>query len=292
MQKNIIFIALFSIAFSSFAQNVNTSNQPIKIVSYNIQFLPRWIAHLKHKPMKRVPFLAQELLLESPDVLVLQEAFSKPCNKKLIELLKPTYPYVAGPANETKGAKLSSGVLILSKTPMKILGSIDFKECEKEDCYAQKGALLIETDIQNTTWQILGTHMEAGGSRDLKRSQYLEIKTLVDQHKKPAVPQLLCGDFNINKAKDLYPQMIQELELSDSDPIGKLKFSADHSINDMNKLEPNHYSLIDYIFVRNAQDVRFTITREIARYQAPWHKKRRDLSDHFALLAKIYIGNN
>lgn len=279
-----LFGLIFCLCSSSIAQN-----QPIKILSYNIQFLPRWIAHLNHKPMKRVPHLASELLKDSIDVLVLQEAFSKPCNKKLIQLLKPLYPYHIGPANEDKTAKLSSGVLILSRTPLTELGSIDFVDCEKEDCYARKGALLVQTQIQGIDWQILGTHMEAGGTRDLKRRQYLEIKGLLDLHKKEHITQLLCGDFNINRAKDLYPLMVEELELSDSEPIGELKFSADHSLNDMNKIEPDHKSLIDYVFVRNAPQPNFTITREVMRYQANWHKKRRDLSDHFAILARIYL---
>lgn len=287
MRKIFILIILCSISYSAISQ-VTPSNEPIRILSYNIQFLPRWIAHLKHFPMKRVEPLAKELLKDSIDIIVFQEAFSKPCNKKLAELLSPYFPYSAGPANEKCG-KLSSGVFMMSKTPLKVLGTIDFTDCEKEDCFARKGALLVQTHVKGNTIQVLGTHMEAGGTADLKRRQYLEIKALCDQYIQPNIAQFLCGDFNIRKTGDLYPKLIEELELSDSEPIGELKFSSDHSINDMNPLRPNDRNLIDYIFLRNDKNAQFSVDREVKRYTANWHKTRKDLSDHFAILATIYV---
>lgn len=287
MRKIFIFILLCSIGSSAFTQT-NSTQEPIRILSYNIQLLPRWIAHLKHFPMKRVEPLAKELLKDSIDVIVFQEAFSKPCYRKLAQLLSPYFPYSAGPANEKCG-KLSSGVFMMSKTPLKVLGTIDFKDCEKEDCFARKGALLVQTYVKNSTIQILGTHMEAGGTAELKTRQFMEIKNLCDKYIQDGIPQFLCGDFNIRKSGDLYPKLVAELELSDSDPIGELKFSSDHALNDMNPLRPNDRTLIDYIFLRNDKNAKYTVTREIKRYTANWHKTRRDLSDHFAILARIYV---
>lgn len=278
---------LLAISFGHSALNATDSIPPIHIISYNIQLLPRWIAHLKHKPMQRVPFIAREMIRENPDIIVFQEAFSKPCNKKLIALLKPHFPYIAGPANEKRGFKLSSGVLILSKTPLEILETIQFDTCEKEDCMARKGAILVQTSIRNQSLQILGTHMEAGGTAELKTSQFTQIKHLVERHQKPGIAQFLCGDFNIRQTSDLYTKMLGDLAMYDSHPSGKLKYSADHALNDMNPIDPNERSLIDYIFLRNVSPTDWQVEREIMRYQAEWHKKRRDLSDHFAIKARI-----
>jgi hypothetical protein len=42
------------------------------------------------------------------------------------------------------------------------LAELDFEYCEGIDCWSRKGALLAEGEFQGQTFQILGTHLEAG----------------------------------------------------------------------------------------------------------------------------------
>lgn len=252
--------------------------------------LPRWIAHLGHGPVKRAKLIPQKLVADSIDIIVFQEAFDKRCMKIIRKQLEPHYPYIVGPANDKKcGIKLNSGVMMFSKIPLKYVDQVDFTECEKEDCFARKGALLAEADWNGKKIQILGTHKEAGGSLPLKTGQYLEILGMIRKHTKSGVPQLLAGDFNIRKGSDIYTAMLATFGMEDGDITGELQYTSDHLLNDMSTYRPEDRKVIDFIFYR-ANGVQPTfIQREIKRYMQRWHKKHEDLSDHLAVLMTLNL---
>jgi endonuclease/exonuclease/phosphatase family metal-dependent hydrolase len=278
---NILFILT---VFFIHQLNANT----ISILSWNVKFLPRIFLHIEHHPLKRVIPVSNHILNENADVVVLQEAFDHTVNHRLLKHLKSVYPYHIGPAN-TKGLfTISSGILILSKYPIKELGTIDFKDCEKEDCFAKKGALLVEVEINGKTIQVLGTHLEAGGPAYIKKNQYLEIAGLLEKNQRNSIPQLICGDFNTSSTNtELYPVMLSTLNATDGELIGEYKYSADHFINDMCPYDPNDRSVIDYIFYKSNGLNNTSVTREIMRFTFPWRKKNKDLSDHFAIKAEV-----
>jgi endonuclease/exonuclease/phosphatase family metal-dependent hydrolase len=283
------FLLIVSCCFISFsfAQPVEEKKE-LTILSWNIKFLPRFLGHIHHYPMKRVPLIAQKLIDSPVDIVVFQEAFDRSCNKKLKKLLLPYYPYCIGPANQKGGFKISSGVMIMSKLPIKELGTVDFKECEKEDCMARKGALLVETTFNGQRIQILGTHLEAGGGPDLKTTQYVELAGLLDKYKEANVPQLACGDFNTAKTNPvLYPRLLDLLHAEDGPLTGELQYTSDHALNDMDGYIPDDRDVIDYIFYRGNGVQPSFVKREVVRHTQQWHKKHKDLSDHFAVLMTI-----
>jgi endonuclease/exonuclease/phosphatase family metal-dependent hydrolase len=264
------------------------SEKNLKVLSYNIQMLPRWIAHLGHGPIKRAKLIPQKLIADSIDILVFQEAFDKRCMRLIKKELEPFYPYVAGPANDRKfSIKLNSGVMIFSKKPLKILDSVDFTECEKEDCFARKGALLAETEWEGRRLQIMGTHMEAGGSQTLKAGQYLEIAAMMRKHQQANVPQLLAGDFNIRKGSLLYEAMLATFGMNDGAISGDLQFTADGLLNDMKGYNPEDRKVIDFIFYKANGIIPAYINREIKQYRQAWNKEKKDLSDHQAVLLTL-----
>lgn len=265
-----------------------TPEPELRVLSYNIQMLPRWIAHLGHRPLLRARLIPEKLIADSIDVIVFQEAFDKKCMRIIRSLLIGKYPYVAGPANDRKaGMKLNSGVMMFSRIPLKFVDQIDFRECEKEDCFARKGALLAEAEWQGKSIQIMGTHMEAGGTPELKTSQFMEINEMIRRHAREGVPQLLCGDFNIRKGSELYQTMLQTIGMEDGPLSGELQYTADHKLNDMCSYNPEDRKVIDFIFYRaNGAPALFT-DREVKRYRQRWNKKREDLSDHMALLMRL-----
>jgi endonuclease/exonuclease/phosphatase family metal-dependent hydrolase len=262
----------------------------INILSWNIKMLPRGLAFLKHHPIKRAKLIPEKLNNSSYDVLVLQEAFDRKANRIMRKQLKSIYPYSIGPANQRPGFKVSSGVIIYSRYPMKQLGTVDFKQCEKEDCYARKGALLVEMVAKGDTIQVLGTHLEAGGSRELKTSQYVELGGLLDEYAREGVPQLVCGDFNTHKNDTiLYPSLLRHVKGEDGDIVGELQYTSDHLLNDMDSYNPNRRNVIDFIFYRpNGRPCKGT-ERCVARYCQQWDDKHKDLSDHFGVLMKLKL---
>lgn len=262
--------------------------QELNVLSWNIKFLPRVLAHIGHRPLKRVPYIAEFLLKDSADVIVLQEAFDNVANKRLLKLLKEKYPYHVGPANKKGWFTINSGILIVSKVPLRERGTVDFKECEKEDCFARKGALLVEIDWYGKLIQILGTHLESGGPREIKLSQYQELAGLLRAHQNYGVPQLLCGDFNTEKSNaDLYPKMLHVLQVEDGPLSGELQYTSDHLLNDMDSYDPNNREVIDYILYKGNGVEPVYSYREVVRPMHRWSKKHQDLSDHFGVRLRI-----
>lgn len=291
MKNRLYFIVAFLIFFATSAVAQETkSTRPLRILSYNIQMLPRWILHMDHGPVKRAKLIPQKLIEDSIDVIVFQEAFDKRCVRILSKQLKAVYPYVVGPANDKKcGIKLNSGVIMFSKVPLRFVDQVDFTECEKEDCFARKGALLAEGEFEGKTFQILGTHKEAGGSTMLKTGQYLEILGMLRKHTKPGIAQFLCGDFNIRKGSDIYTAMLATFDMEDGDITGELQYTSDHLLNDMSSYNPENRKIIDFIFYRgNGHKPQF-IQREIRRYLTRWSTKHEDLSDHLSVLMTVRL---
>ena len=289
MLKRLFLISFLVVFLLPLGMAANTSEpKQLRILSYNIQMLPRWIAHLGHGPVKRAKLIPQKLIDDNIDVIVFQEAFDKKCMRIISKQLKPYYPYIVGPGNDRKcGIKLNSGVMMFSKIPLKFVDEVDFTECESEDCWARKGALLAEAEWNGQTLQILGTHKEAGGSNTLKTGQYLEILGMIRKHTKAGVPQLLCGDFNIRKGSDIYTAMVATFEMEDGDITGELQYSSDHLLNDMSTYRPDDRKIIDFIFYRSNGKKPTFIQREIRRYMQRWDKKHEDLSDHMSVLMTL-----
>lgn len=269
----------------------DTSANQISILTWNIKMLPRVAIHLKHHPVKRAHIIPGILLKESPDVIVFQEAYDRLAMKLIARQLRIKYPYQQGAQNR-KGItfKRAGGVIIFSKHPMKEVESIRYSWMEGINKLAGKGALLVEINHPSKTFQVLGTHMEAGGSRELKISQYKDAGLLLKKHEKQGVPQFACGDFNTRRSDTiLYPTLIKELQAEDGTLTGELQWTSDHLLNDMDSYNPTRRNLIDYVFCRPNGCVYAQPERRVMRFETQWHKKHKDLSDHFAVLLRTRL---
>ena len=295
MKKYTLILFLFGTA-SNFcfaagdANNDSTSNQ-ISILTWNIKMLPRGATFLHHHPIKRARIVPDILMKESPDVIVFQESYDGKAVRMLRKKLKPMYPHHQGFQNrKVITYKRAGGVLVFSKYPVKEVESIRYSWLEGIDKLARKGALLVVVEHPLKKFQLLGTHMEAGGSRELKVSQYKEAGELLKRHEQAGVPQFACGDFN-TKIVDtfLYPRLMDALQMQNGDICTELKCTSDHLLNDMDTYNPTRRNLIDYVFVKH-QGVTFTnTTRSIMRYTQQWNKKHKDLSDHFAVMLRTNL---
>ena len=115
-------------------------------------------------------------------------------------------------------------------------------------CFANKGALLVEGEFDGQKFQLLGTHIQAGGPDSIKQKQYEAIRVLTDQYKEEGVPQILVGDFNKGKDNgDSYYKMLSTLDVKDYEPDSEMKFTAG-SDNDFRLGGDDR--LIDFIFYR------------------------------------------
>lgn len=260
----------------------------IKILTYNVKFLPNFLAHIKHFPVRRAPLIAEALLKDSLDIIVYQEMFDARARRILEKKMKHDFPYMIGPrANKPKGWKRGSGVMVMSKYPLKPLEKTVYSKCKKVDCVARKGVMAVEVDFNGQPLQLFGTHMQAGGGKELKKLQHKEFGEVLKRHEKQGVPQISLGDFNTHKEDpDMYGNLLRELQSEDGDLIGELQYTSDHTINDMD--EPNDKkSVIDYVLYKGNGVKLKSAKRQVRAYTKRWSKRNKDLSDHFAVLANF-----
>lgn len=267
----------------------DTLNPPLKVLSYNIHMLPPLAKFTgKQRRAKRIGHLFKD---SDFDIIVFQEAFHGAARRKIWRRMKENFPYALGPANKRwYSLKTNSGIWIISKIPLTQLAELDFDYCEGIDCWSRKGALLAEGEFRGQPFQILGTHLEAGGEREMKVSQYKELSELFKQYHKDGVPQIAAGDFNTKKFQDTtwYNQLVRILDMKDGPLLSEQQFTSDSYINDIKiqRGDKKKQSVIDFIFYGH-NGVNATINRYVRMPRWQWSKHRQDLSDHFAVEAQI-----
>jgi endonuclease/exonuclease/phosphatase family metal-dependent hydrolase len=267
--------------------------EKIKILSWNIYMLPG-VVRVKGKG-ERADAIGGILKDSDYDVIVFQEAFQRKARKKIFRQLHEKYPYQSGPANQKLiSYKTNSGLWIFSKHPIVSSESIIFKNKSGIDAFSRKGALIAEVNVNGSAVQIAGTHLQNSGHPWIRQSQCVEFyNRLLKPFHKEGVPQIVCGDFNINRKKEEeYNFMLQTLRATDGELVGALQFSYDRLQNDLHVEAGQSQDLIDYILVRDPSNQFVSTSREIKAIRKNWDSIHADLSDHFALEAELYFAHS
>ncbi|MEX0811376.1 MAG: sphingomyelin phosphodiesterase [Chitinophagales bacterium] len=269
----------------------------LKVLSWNLYLLPRFFKPTKQ--LIRAKYIAERLVEEDYDALMLQEVFGKLSSTILHKGLKEHYPYYLGPANK-KGSpfKANSGVMIYSKYPLELLTEFQFEDCKGIDCWGRKGGLLAAFEKDGQEYQIMSTHLQAfeGDKRDkIRLLQYHQIlRDVVLPYSKDGVPQILGGDYNTMRRDSFYyDAMLSVMNASNSPCVGDTICTYVSFSNDL--INSGEYELVlDYVFLRN-NGVKFSEEkRKVRVFQADWDPrkrrrkgKRKDLSDHYAVELKL-----
>ncbi len=263
----------------------NTQNDTLVVLSWNIYCLPGITNISKQikasKKRKRVKEIAKYILSSNIDIVVFQEAFFPPARKTLAKLLNQKYPFQYGPANKPHFLNTSSGIFVVSNTPLKILEEVKYKACNGVDCFANKGAMLLEGFFNETKFQILGTHLNAGGPQWIRKEQYKQINTLLNTYNKLDVPQIVCGDMNTHKESlNDYQEMLTTLKVEDTPTTSIQKNTT-----------VKNRSIIDYILLNtNGSNIK-NASKEVLWIPSSFNNAevlKGNLSDHLALKATFY----
>ena len=285
----IAFISIFSLQFG-FAQSVTPPSPPekVKILSWNIYMLPS-IVKATGKA-QRTELIGRALKDSDYDVIVFQEAFQRKARKKIFDQLKEAFPYQAGPANQKLiSYRTNSGLWIFSKHPIVATQSIVFKNRSGVDAFSRKGGLIAELSVHGTLVQIAATHLQNSGQPWVRQSQCVEFyNRLLKPFQKDGVPQIICGDFNINREREEeYNFMLQTLHANDGELAGEQKYTYDLANNDLQVEEGTSKDLIDYILIHDANSQFLSTSRQVRILKQHWNSKHADLSDHYALEAEV-----
>jgi len=289
MKFQLILLISFISLKVGFCQS-QTSSPPakIKILSWNIYMLPGMVK--KSGKVERAAAIGKILRGSDYDVIVFQEAFHGRARKKIYQQLRDRFPYQTGPANQQLiSCKTNSGIWIFSKHPIVASRSIIFKNRSGIDAFSRKGGLIAEVLIDQTLVQVAGTHLQNSGQPWIRQSQCVEFyNRLLKPMQKEGVPQILCGDFNINREKEEeYHFMLQTLRATDGELCSEIKHTYDRQHNDLHVEAGQQKDLIDYILIRDSENLVAGSSRQIKVMRENWHRQHADLSDHFALEVEI-----
>jgi endonuclease/exonuclease/phosphatase family metal-dependent hydrolase len=285
MMKNFI-----AILFAFFLRFVVSAQEPIQeslnVLSWNIYMLPG-ITNLskeigKSHKKSRAEEIAQVLNNSNYDLVIFQEAFFNPARKLLAKNIKLKYPYQYGPINPSGlSLKTNSGIFIVSKQPLKVLGTVVYEACNGADCFAKKGVALLEGEFQGKGYQILGTHLNAGGPHWIRVAQYKQMRQLMDKFLKLDIPQIICGDMNTHKeSDDEYMDLLSILDVEDIETTSQQIFTT-----------AKDRTVIDYIFLRKNTTSLKALNKKVLWINpnklAVIEKLNGNLSDHLALSASF-----
>jgi sphingomyelin phosphodiesterase len=258
----------------------------LKILSWNIYMLPKIV--VQRNKRGRAYAIVEELKKSDFDIIVFQEAFF-PASREIIRKgLKNLYAFEYGPANNEGGTiRTNSGVWVISKVPLNLLKTTQFKNCIGNDCWARKGAMLLEGVWNDKPFQILGTHLQADGYDKIREKQMDQIyNELLAENKKDGVPQIICGDMNTEREmKEHYCKMLDCLDAEDGEISGIEKCSYDGVNNEIARSfgvkDKENY---DYILVRGNGSKMRAVNRLVSVLKG---KGKKHLSDHYGIACEL-----
>jgi endonuclease/exonuclease/phosphatase family metal-dependent hydrolase len=269
----------------------------LRVLSWNIYMLPK---PLITGQFMRVPKIVETLKRSEYDVLCLQETFIKRVERRLKTDLEAHYPYFANlPVYKKPLKAVNSGIVVMSKHPIRFAHGILYDEATGIDKTGQKGALLVEIEVNGKPVQVVSTHLQSGEykrSQQIRDRQYAQIyERLLKPFERTGVPQIVAGDMNTEQSDSArYKRMLRTLKAKDTNPKSK-ECSYNGGVCDLVGKSDRHYKeYIDYVLYRTNQALIRPVVGRVKRFMADWSGptlgRKRDLSDHFAVEAIFVLG--
>ncbi len=287
------FYTLSNITSDTSSVFTKTSTNQLKILTWNIYMLP--YCSLVHGNCKRARMIADQLTGSDYDIIVFQEAFNLRARGILRRKLCKSFPHMYGPANMPfLSFRFNSGVWVISKIPLEKIEEIEYTHRFGMDAFARKGAVMFEGSWNGQMFQLVGTHLNSDGPDSIRHGQCREMtNNLLKKYYKEQIPQIVCGDFNIETAdKYNYHYMLNTLEADNGNFAGDIQTSFDEIDNTLAKRENGRKQMIDYVLIRNSKFFQ-SVKRKIAVRRAPAHHRFKDLSDHYGVEAILeFSGSN
>jgi len=288
----VVAVLLALAAFAAMAASAEAVQPNLKILSWNLKLLPTTFEAFSEKlqcdQRLRTPWIVEFLNAQDYDILVLQEVLDPAATTSLKEGLKAQYPYIiaAEPKRGIVGA--AGGNLIASRVPLQYVAHITFKYVAGVDAVAEKGCLLVQGEKEGVRFQVAGTHLQAG-HQDMKDKEYFEVGDgIIRPHKQDGVPQFLIGDMNTKEGTDKFEMLLNATEMRAFPIDDPRPYTSDgeNSFHPSNKTPGK----VDHVLL-NPRGTQTTILRQtIQRARREHEGKIMDLSDHYGLVAEIFLG--
>lgn len=173
---------------------------------------------------------------------------------------------------------------------MKYVDHVIYEKGAHEDAWAAKGCTLVEVEKEGYTFQIAGTHLQSGGSKEAEKYralQYQDIRNLLDKNLNKSLPVLVMGDMNTRKTNvPKYTQMIETIGVKDF-PLDE---ENPYTIDNQNSWNKHAQGIqLDYVLLQ-ARATETTIKEQkVLRLKQSHKDKQIDLADHYGIVAKVLL---
>ena len=246
--------------------------------------LPTPIKNSRQK--ERTEAIIEYLNKRDVDVILLQEAFSKRFQKHVRRDLSKNYPYFYRLGTSKKLIRiLNSGLVVLSKKPIKVVDHRFFDHATGPDKFASKGVLLLDYPLPNNDQvQIAVTHLQSGHSDKkvaVRRTQLEVIKEVLETNKLLDVTQIIMGDLNVNSLKE--GELESSLNLLGMNFIPSVdKFSSSRAeitgcFKKVGEVVPTRH---DQAWIRNSAKYNFDLSLRVLTVEGSIKGEMCELSDH------------
>ncbi len=266
-------------------QAVSASADTLTVLSYNIwgiivakQICDRWAELPQH--------------VKGFDVIVFQEAFDHGCRAKLLDALRPDYPYQTRLLDQSSNILLNGGVVAVSRFPVAAQDQHIYAQCSGDNCLSNKGFLYFEVIKNGKPYHLLGTHTNAydgATDRAVRLTQIGEMGAYATAHNIPSSEAVLyAGDLNVDKVGTPtdYQQMLALLHAPAPGYVGH-PYTHDGQVNGW--LSGGTPQYLDYVLTDQRFRAPRSNTNTVTPYRtlAPGLWMKHDLSDHFAVRAVV-----
>ena len=252
----------------------------LKVLSWNAFMLP--------KPLKfsnqeiRTQVISYAIEGEDYDFVFFQEAFMSSFRKHVGKKLQSEFPHQYYLKNNAFIYPFfGSGVFVLGKHPFKVLDKVYYKKCGKADCFASKGAVMIESKLPGgKTVQFAVTHLQAVEKLgSVRLSQMNQVKGMMEKYKKAGVPQFLIGDLNIDAKEEEFRKGLDLMGMKETELTGPIEHT---NVIDCYKKPDHEKEWIDHMWVDRSTSLKdSSIAVRVVDYE---HKGKVCMaSDHHAI---------
>src|SRR5581483_5868628 len=183
----------------------NDAPAQIRVTTFNVWGLPTW---LNRASSDRYARMARELDEQSPDVVLLQEVWTKRCFAELSGESNGLGRAWWAASARHKGTFLGqNGLLTLSRFPIVGTEVRHFSSAGLPDSLMHKGALKVTVEIRpGQRYNIWNVHLQDGGAQRVRSHQLAELIQWVDQANDGQGADLVGGDFNFTPDSSPFSQ--------------------------------------------------------------------------------------
>ena len=217
-----------------------------RILYWNVWCLPGPFTDKRYSSDERAKLIAPHI--RGYDLVLLNEAWTPEAKR----VFKKEYPYYYKTGSQCF-ATYDSGLLVLSKHPIRSPSYHLFSKAAGWDWFASKGVIHFELQIKLNTYHFFLTHMQAGHSHADQVARFKQTDELIDyvnRHLRNGESAFLIGDLNMMPIVDGEKSVHTE-DLNDA----RLRERAYNLISERTGLiEINHYPLDVYHIFTNLTD--------------------------------------